>query len=778
MSETDRPTTQWPETGDPGLALLPFLYVAWSDGSLTSDEVDALRDHIRGDARLAGSDGGWLDSWLDPGQPPSPTDLSHLRERISELSDGSRDCASLTDLGIATVRTASGSVGSWASPPAREALRDLEELLGVAGGEAARAIVADRPRPPHPEPAAPPPLDAGALHAYLDLDRYGLRSALLERLTTEEFQNSVELPRAEYRERILGQLRILAAEGYGALSYPLEYGGKGDPGAGVAAFETLAFGDLSLLIKFGVQFGLFGGSILNLGTEKHHARYLPRVATLDLPGCYAMSESRHGSNVRDVETTATYLRETHEFEVHSPHLLSRKDWIGNAALHGRLATVFAQLVTEGHTHGVHAFLVPIRNEQGEALPGVHIEDCGHKVGLNGVDNGRLRFDRVRIPRDNLLDRFASVSESGAYTSPIASEGRRFFTMLGTLVAGRVSIAAASVSTAKTALAIAVRYASRRRQFGAEGEPERPILGYLALQRELLPRLAKTYALHFGVRDLQARFAAGDPSQQGEIEVLAAGLKAVASTHNLETIQACREACGGKGYLAENRFGRLHDDTDVFTTFEGANLVLLQLVAKGLLSRYRREMGDLSVWGIVRFLAERAGTRVAKLNPVTSRRHDEEHILDPAFHLDAMRWRTERLLTTVASRLKSRIDDGMNSFDALNECQDHVVELARAHVDAELCARFQEGVEAAPNLEIRAALQTVYELFALHTLETERAWYLESGYMEAVKTKAIRTLVNRRCRDLRVLGPGLVDGFGIPDALLQAPAGFVDESPEG
>ena len=778
MSTTADAKTAWPETGDPGLALLPFLYVAWSDGSLTTHEVTALHNHIREDPRLEAAHQQWLGSWLDPKSPPTSTDLSILRERIAELCAGEQDCGSLTALGLALVRTASGSLASWSSQEARQALEELEELLGVAGAEAARSIVVDRARPPQAKRQEAPPIDAGALHAYLDRDRLELRRTLLHRLTADEFYNPVELPRPEYRERILDQLRLLAAEGYGALSFPKEHGGQNDPGAAVAAFETLAFGDLSLLIKFGVQFGLFGGSILNLGTEKHHARYLPRIATLDLPGCYAMSESRHGSNVRDVETTATYDPETQEFEIVSPHLLSRKDWIGNAALHGRLATVFAQLLTQDRSHGVHAFLVPIRDDAGTPLPGIHIEDCGHKVGLNGVDNGRLRFDRVRIPRENLLDRFASVSEDGEYSSPIASEGRRFFTMLGTLVAGRVSIAAASLSATKTALTIAVRYAAQRRQFGPEGEPERPILGYLALQREILPRLAKTYALHFALRDLQTRFVTSDESQQGEVEVLAAGLKAVASTHNLETIQACREACGGKGFLAENRFGRLHDDTDVFTTFEGANLVLLQLVAKGLLSRYRREVGDLNLWGIVRFLAERAGSRVASLNPVTSRRHDEEHLLDPEFHLDAMRWRAERLLITVASRLKSRIDDGVNSFDALNECQDHVVELARAQMDVEMCARFQEGIASAPDLELRSSLNTVYELFATHTLEAQRAWYLESGYMEPVKTKALRGLVNQRCRDLQALAPGLVDGFGIPDALLRAPAAFVDEYPTG
>src|ERR1700745_3748690 len=94
---------------------------------------------------------------------------------------------------------------------------------------------------------------------------------------------------------------------------PRVSGGKGSPGRSVTSFETLAMGDLSLLVKCGVQFGLFGGAILHLGTAKHHERYLRDVALMELPGCFAMTESGHGSNVQALETTATYDPEREEF---------------------------------------------------------------------------------------------------------------------------------------------------------------------------------------------------------------------------------------------------------------------------------------------------------------------------------------------------------------------------------------------------------------------------------------------------------------------------------
>ncbi len=153
-------------------------------------------------------------------------------------------------------------------------------------------------------------------------------------------------------------------------------------------------------------------------------------------GGFAMTETGHGSDVASIATSATYDPATEEFVIHTPFRAAWKDYIGNAAVDARAAVVFAQLETLGQRHGVHAFYVPIRDEAGAFLPGVGGEDDGPKGGLNGVDNGRLHFTEVRIPRTNLLNRYGDVAPDGTYSSPIASPGRRFFTMLGTLVQGR------------------------------------------------------------------------------------------------------------------------------------------------------------------------------------------------------------------------------------------------------------------------------------------------------------------------------------------------------
>ncbi len=766
MSTQGNASRAWPEEPSQLTPLLPFVFCAWADGALSTAELNAFRDHVDAQDWLPSDARSSLRDWLDPAHPMSPDQLTALGAHLRSfpLEDVDAACVSLTDLGLALWRADADAAGPWSTDEAIEGLRALEGALGLIGREAARrALGAPAPKSTfQPHPAR---FDAEALRNYLDRDHRELRDEVLALLARSPLLIPLGLGKDEYRERVLDAVRFLADRGLGSTAYPVAYGGRDDPGAALAIFESLAFGDLSVLIKFGVQFGLFGGSVFQLGTERHHRAYLSAIGRLDLPGCYAMTETGHGSNVRDLETTATYDANTDEIVISTPTDSAAKDWIGNAACHGQMASVFARLIVGGVDHGVHAVLVPIRDQGGEILAGVRIEDRGLKEGLNGVDNARIWFQDVCVPRTNLLDRFGSIDEAGTYTSPIPSSARRFFTMLGTLVAGRVSIASASVSAAKVGLTIAVRHTDQRRQFGAKGAEEQPLLDYLVLQRSLLPKLSGTIAAHFAVRALQQDHAASQGRHDAEIEVTAAALKAYASEQCVEILQVCREACGGQGYLAANRFAALKADTDVFTTFEGANLVLYQLAAKGLLSRFKHDMGDLNLWGAVKYLAERAETRLTELNPLVTRRTDQEHLLDAAFHRAALEYREERLLRSVASRLRARLADGMDSFQALNECQDHVVTLARAHIERILLERVQDGVAEAPAPGVSEVLGSVSALYALSRIEAHSGWYLETGYLEPAKSRAIRSQVSELCRELRPHARLLVDAFGVPEALL-------------
>ena len=773
MSKISQKGFVWPEKRPDLIPFVPLVISIWSDGALSEQDFERLRAAAQRMSWISDESRAVLRGWLDPEISPTPSSLSEMRTRILEttLPDPIAATQSLSDLGLA-VWFAQETEGAWTNLGSAAALRELEESLGVLGGESARKMmgVTNAPAQRHGIPIS----DPSALRKIMGSEHEALRDTVLNLLERPELSIEPGLSTSEYRKRVLEAVRILGELGLGRLAYPEAYGGSDAPAASVAIFETLAYGDLSVLVKFGVQFGLFGGSVHQLGTERHHAKYLERIGTMDLPGCYAMTETLHGSNVRDLETTATYDHLTRELVVHTPTEGAGKDYIGNAAEHGQLATVFARLVVAEEDHGVHAVLVPIRTVDGTTREGVTLSDRGLKAGLNGVDNGRIWFSNVCVPVGNLLDRFASIDDSGQYHSPIASSGRRFFTMLRTLVAGRVSIAAASVSASKRGLATALRYSAQRRQFGPHGAAEQPILDYRLIQRALAPRLATTFGLHFAMQSLQGQFGTRAPENDTELEVRAAGLKAYASDHCVDTLQVCREACGGRGYLAESHFSALKADTDIFTTFEGANLVLYQLVAKGLLSRYKEEMGDLSLWRALQYLSDRAETSLTELNPMSTRRTDEDHLLDPDFHLAALSYREERLLRSAATRMRARLRDGMDSLQAVNEVQDHLLALSKAHVERLILEQFQSacstagGDPATTDADSSGAvklLQTVCALFALSRIEADRGWFLESGYLEGNKSRAIRTRVNALCTEVSECAEALVTAFGIPDSLL-------------
>ncbi len=253
-----------------------------------------------------------------------------------------------------------------------------------------------------------PKLDTTLVGNLLDARWATWRREVREVMKKSEFRKIEHLTYEEHRERVLEQLKTLAADDVVTRAFPKRLGGKDDHGGSVAGFEELVLGDPSMQIKGGVQWGLFGSAVLHLGSDEHHDRFLPGIMDLSVPGVFAMTEIGHGSDVASIGTTATYDPETEEFVLNTPFRAAWKEYLGNAAKHGIAAVVFAQLITKGVNHGVHAFYVPIRTvgEDGstEMCPGVKSEDDGHKGGLNGIDNGRLAFDNVRVPRKNLLNR--------------------------------------------------------------------------------------------------------------------------------------------------------------------------------------------------------------------------------------------------------------------------------------------------------------------------------------------------------------------------------------
>ena len=608
--------------------------------------------------------------------------------------------------------------------------------------------------------------DPANLQAYLDGEFVEIRNLVKRIITQPEFRHFEGTDRHEYRKQVLSWLHKMSDSGIGRLFLPPELGGESNLGKLMAVLETTSFHDGSLLIKLGVQFGLFGGSIQQLGTEYHHLKYLPETASCELFGGFAMTEIGHGSNVQALETTAIYDSEQKEFVINSPSFSSGKTFIGNAAVDGQVMVVFAQLYVGAANHGVHAFVVPIRNDQGQPLPGVTIEDNGLKLGLNGVDNGRIWFHNTRVPKKELLNRFAEVTDDGQYRSQIKSNNHRFFTMIGTLVNGRITMALAANNMAKSAVTIAIRYAARRRQFGG-GVRETLLLDYPATQRRLMPLLANLYALDFAVKRLTRIREKSPLTSARPIETLAAGIKAFSTWNGVYTIQECRESCGGEGYMYVNRFAALKADADIFTTFEGDNTVLMQLVAKNLLGELKDQLKEMHPARMARFFLDQ------RLRALRRRFADlgteSASLLTPDHQLGHFRFRESTLLLRCGEVFRQLTrHKAMDAYAAFSQLQPALLQLAEAYAERQVLQSFLEAVADLTDQTLQRPLGKLADLFALYHLEKHKGWFLENGFMSGKRSKALTEQVTQLCGEVRRDAVALVDAFGIPDECLGAP----------
>lgn len=644
---------------------------------------------------------------------------------------------------------------------------------------------APSPSPAGDAAAAQPKIDVASLGRQLLGTWADLRVAARERAAQPDMQRIDGQSMAEHRERVMGQLRLLVEQGAVHRAFPKELGGHEDHGGNIASFEELVIADPSLQIKSGVQWGLFGAAVLHLGTEYHHQTFLPDIMSLEVPGAFAMTETGHGSDVAAIGTTATYDEVKQQFVINTPFRGAWKDYLGNAALHGTAAVVFAQLITKGVNHGVHAFYVPIRNAEGGFLKGIGGEDDGLKGGLNGIDNGRLHFTNVRVPRENLLNRYGSVAEDGTYSSPIASPGRRFFTMLGTLVQGRVSLDGAATSAAAVALTIAITYGNQRRQFNAASDTdEEVLLDYQRHQRRLLPKLATTYAQIFAHDEFLVKFdavfsgKADTDEDRQDLETIAAALKPLSTWHALETLQEAREATGGAGFLAENRIVGLRQDLDIYVTFEGDNNVLLQLVAKRLLTDFSKQFAKADAGAMARYVvqstAERAyhGTGLRRIAQTIadfgSTARSVSELRDENTQRELLTDRVEAMIAEIAGHLRdARKLPKADAAAAFNRHQNQLIEAARAHAELLQWEAFTRGLAKTTDPGTKQVLTWVRDLFGLGLVEKHLAWYLMNGRLSPQRAQAVTAYIDRLLERLRPHAQDLVDAFGYTPAHLRA-----------
>ena len=602
-----------------------------------------------------------------------------------------------------------------------------------------------------------------------------------------KFHKVEGITKEDHRERVLKQLHGLVDAGAIQRAFPAEYGGQDAHGANIAAFEELVTADPSLQIKSGVQWGLFGAAVLHLGSREHHERFLPGIMDLSVPGAFAMTEIGHGSDVASLGTTATYDPATEEFVLNTPFPAATKRYLGNAAVDAKDAVVFAQLITPGEeegqapiNRGVHAFYCHIRDDQGNPLPGITIGDDGQKGGLNGVDNGQFTFEEIRIPRTYLLNRYGDVAPDGTYTSSIESPGRRFFTMIGTLVQGRVSLTGAAVAASKLGLIGAITYGNQRRQFNASSTTEEEVLmDYQLHQRRLIPRLATTLAASFAHEKLLTKlddvFSGADDSDQNrqELETLAAAIKPVATWHALDTLQEAREACGGAGFMAENRFTSLRADLDVYVTFEGDNNVLLQLVAKRLLSDYAAEFKNADAGALSRYVATQAQSTVLhrfglrrafqSVQDTGDERRSANWFKQPDVQRDLLTDRVRQMVIDAAGELRSVAKKpAAEQAATFNEHQYEIISAAKAHSDLLLWEAFTEALEEIEDPGTKKVMTWLRDIYALSRIEETLDWYLINGRVSAQRAKTLSPYINRLVARVRPHAQDIVDAFGYTD----------------
>ncbi|PIN08980.1 Pristanoyl-CoA/acyl-CoA oxidase [Handroanthus impetiginosus] len=527
----------------------------------------------------------------------------------------------------------------------------------------------------------------------------------------------------------------------------------------LALLEVIEIFDHSLAVKIGVHFFLWGGAIQFFGTKRHHDKWLSATENYLIKGCFAMTELGHGSNVRGIETVTTYDSKSGEFVINTPCESAQKYWIGGAANHATHTIVFSQLNIDGKNEGVHAFITQIRDEDGNICPNIRITDCGHKIGLNGVDNGQIWFDNVRIPRENLLNSVADVSPDGKYLSAIKDPDQRFGAFMAPLTSGRVTIAVSAIYSAKISLAIAIRYSLTRRAFSvAPNSAEVLLLDYPSHQRRLLPLLAKTYAMSFAANHLKLLYAKRTPQLIKTIHVVSSAFKAILTWHNMRTLQECREACGGQGLKTENRIGQLKGEYDVQLTFEGDNNVLMQQVSKALLGEYvaaKRRNKPFRELGL---------EHMNKSSPTIPSQLTASTIRCSQFQNDIFCLRERDLLNRFASEVSRYQAHGESKESAFIASYQLAEDLGRAFADRAILRTFIEAENNIIDAPLKNVLSLLRSMYIAVTLDEDAA-FLRYGYLTLENAATVRKEVANLCTEIRPHALALVSSFGIPDAFL-------------
>ena len=373
-------------------------------------------------------------------------------------------------------------------------------------------------------------LDAETLTLLLD----AVRRFVTERLVPAE-AHLAETGRIE--PDIVEGMRELGLFG---VSIPQEYGGLGlnmeeevliamELGRTSPAFRSLA----------GTNIGIGSQAIVLAGTDEQRKNYLPRLASGELIGSFALTEPDAGSDALSLRTSA---RRDGEHYV----LNGTKRFITNAPIAG-LYTVMAR-TGEGRGAGaISCFLV----EAG--TPGITLGKPDRKMGQAGSLTCDIVFDDCRVPASALLG---------------GEEGNGFRTAMRVLDKGRLHIAAVCVGMAERLIAESVRYATERKQFG------QPIADFQLIQAMIADSQTEAYAARTMVLDAARKRDRGEPTT-----LEASCCKLFATEMVGRVADRAVQIHGGSGYIAEYAVERFYRDVRLFRLYEGTSQIQQLVIAR-------------------------------------------------------------------------------------------------------------------------------------------------------------------------------------------------------
>ena len=519
-------------------------------------------------------------------------------------------------------------------------------------------------------------------------------------------------------------------------------------------------------------------------------------------GCYAQTELGHGSNVRALETTATFVPEAKgglpgggSWIIQSPSLTSYKFWPGTLGRTANHAMVIARLIDgQGVDRGMHNFLVPLRSMKDHTLlPGVNTGDIGPKIGYNVMDNGFASFDNVVIPRRNMAMRFAHVDEHGNYKRKTVSEAAQRISYI-TMMQVRAYICNEAGKNLAMACTITIRYSAVRRQGFADedGKSEVQILDYTQQQHRLFPLLAASYCFFFtGKRlltrlfDIEKRLVTNKPVHKSEvtdIHASSSGLKSFTTTVTADGIEDCRKACGGHGFLMCSGLPELLTTYLQNPTVEGDNQMLPQQVVKVLLKLVTavRTGKDLSEYDSCD-----SKLLIPSLQAILQGRKETfgaqtlSDMMDLQGHIaSALRHRAAHLLVHVAGQIGTEVSKGKTQQEAWNKSLVLMARASRAYSQLLLHRNFVEGIEEEEHggslgTAEASVLRDLARLFALYWMERELGDFLEDGYMTGREATMVHSAVLELLERIRPNAVALCDARDFSDFRLKSALGRFD-----